>query len=83
MVLMQLSMRLWRKIHMRQFCFAEWRSPLLARGIETPALDTVFLKHYGVKGNNRKHPVRISFNASEAYDHRNDKGRGNEKRKED
>jgi hypothetical protein len=55
----------------------------LARGIETPALDTVFLKHYGVKGNNRKHPVRISFNASEAYDHRNDKGRGNEKRKED
>jgi hypothetical protein len=35
------------------------------------------------EGGNRMSPVRISFNESEAYDQRNDKERGNEKRKVD
>jgi len=42
---------------------------------------TSILKRYRVKGNVRMSPVRISFNGIEAYDQRNDKGRGNEKRK--
>jgi hypothetical protein len=36
-----------------------------------------------VKGNFRKDPVKISFNELEAYDQRNDMGRGKEKRKVD
>jgi hypothetical protein len=35
------------------------------------------------EGDIRNNPARISFNEFEAYDQRNDKERGNEKRKED
>jgi hypothetical protein len=45
--------------------------------------DAGFLKRYRVKGNIRNNPVRISFNEFEAYDQRNDMGRGKEKRKVD
>jgi hypothetical protein len=45
--------------------------------------DAGFLKRYRVKGNFREHPVKISFNEFEAYDQRNDKERGKEKRKVD
>jgi hypothetical protein len=53
----------------------------MAWGCTAEGLGAGILKRYRVKGNVRMNPVRISFNGIEAYVQRNDKERGNEKRK--
>jgi hypothetical protein len=58
------------------------KTKLPHRGFFAEGHGADFLKRYRVKGI-RNHPVRISFNEIEAYDQRNDMGRGNEKRKVD
>jgi hypothetical protein len=65
-----------------RFCFVQitklpgWSRRLGAGGHEHKSPETLLRE-----GDNRIKPVRISFNEIEAYDQRNDMGRGKNKRK--